>query len=150
MQSRPRLTVVSLLIALAVGATASAQDAPSTSTFNLRGPNFGRSRLGQPRPFDKYLQPPQAPKPKETSPATPALAPPTQDLRVPALIPYENGIARTPSIVCAARIIPMDQGVDPGALVRPLPKETPGKTKLPILGAEGTCAPNPRAAVAPK
>jgi hypothetical protein len=152
-RSKRRLTVM-LTIALGLATTAVAQEAPSTPTFTLRPPRLGywwapQQQQQRPRPFDKFKQ---LPAPAVPSPAAaPALAAPTQDVRVPALIPYESGVARVPSTVCSARVIPMDKSVDPG-VTRPAVPAIPGiapPIKHWILGAEGTCAPNPRAA-APK
>ena len=143
---RPRPTVVTLILTFGIASTALAQE--SASPFSLRAPVLSRGVSPPQHWFYRYRQPvPQTSKPDVASPSAPALAPP-QDVRVPALIPYENGVARTPSTVCSARIIPMDKGATSGALVRP-PKGLPGETKYSMRGAEGTCAPQPPAAVAP-
>jgi hypothetical protein len=154
MVHRKRRLTVMLTIALGVATAAFAQDAPSTPTFRLRPPRLGMwwppQQQERPRSFDKFKQLP-APSVQSTPPA-PALAPPPQqDFRVPALIPYETGVARVPSTVCSGRTIPMDTSGDPG-MSRPVAPAVRGgqpTIKHWILGAEGTCAPNPRA-VAPK
>ena len=144
---RPRPTVVTLILTFGIASTAFAQE--GASPFSLRAPVLGRGLVPQ-QSFYQYRQAvPQTSKPAPTSPAAPALASPPQDVRVPALIPYENGVARTPSTVCSARIVPMDKGATPGALVRP-PKGLQNETKFSMRGAEGTCAPQPPAAVIPK
>jgi hypothetical protein len=146
MRSTRRVTFVMLMIALGAATAAFAQDAPSTPMFRMPAPNLEIWRPQQARPFDRFKQWP----PAIAQPPAAALVPPVQDFRIPSLIPYATGIARTPSTVCAARVIPMDKRVDPGAVVAPWPRRMPGATRLPILGAEGTCAPNPRAVAAPK
>jgi hypothetical protein len=139
---------VTLILTFGIASTALAQE--SASPFSLRAPVLSRGVSPPQHWFYRYRQPvPQTSKPAPTSPAAPALASPPQDVRVPALIPYENGVARTPSTVCSARIVPMDKGASPSALVRP-PKGLQNETKFSMRGAEGTCAPQPPAAVIPK